>query len=321
MAVRNVAKGLISFAFPQVVRPRRTGGSNSARYCYSVFLRHLKAVHHILRRVPQGVVAEIGPGDSLGVGIAALLAGASQYRAYDIVAFAAREQNLLIFDALLDLFKKRTPIPDEGEFSNLKPVIDDYSFPHALLPKHVLERSLAPERLAALRHEIEQGILNGSKAICYRAPWNGEDDAESSSVDWIFSQAVMGQIDNLVGIYRACGRWLSLGGTMSHQIDFGCLGTADTWDGHRAYSPLMWKIVRGRRAFLINRLPPSRHRELLQENGLAIRGEIITREVPHITSPKLALPFRDWSDDDLSAKSIFQVSEKIVRDRKADVAK
>lgn len=311
MALKHILKGLISFAVPTMVRPRRTGGSDSARYCYSVFMRHLKAVHAITGRVPRGAVAELGPGDSLGVGLAALLAGATKYQAYDIVAFTARERNLAVFDELTELFCARAAVPGNQEFPNLKPGLDDVSFPHELLPDARLSVALDPERLAALRQEIAEGALDGTGAICYRAPWGNDAYSDVCSASWIFSQAVMAQIDDLAGAYRACGIWLCEGGIMSHQIDFGCLGTANSWDGHRAYSTSMWKIVRGRRTFLINRLPPSYHRKLLTQNGFRISGEIVVREEPRIAHGNLALPFRNWQDDDLTAKSVFQVSEKL----------
>jgi hypothetical protein len=71
-----------------------TGGTNSGRYCYSVWLRHLAhAANNGLQTCPR-VVAELGPGDSLGTGIAALLSGAEQYVALDVVPHANVERNL-----------------------------------------------------------------------------------------------------------------------------------------------------------------------------------------------------------------------------------
>ena len=69
---------------------RRTGGTDSARYCYSVWLRHLVLLHasgRMRHRVPR-VVAELGPGDSIGIGIAALLSGAEKYYAFDVVRYS-----------------------------------------------------------------------------------------------------------------------------------------------------------------------------------------------------------------------------------------
>jgi hypothetical protein len=59
----------------------------SARYCYSVFLRHLIMLDRVGAPTDPRVVAEIGPGASIGAGLAALLAGAETYYGFDIKAY------------------------------------------------------------------------------------------------------------------------------------------------------------------------------------------------------------------------------------------
>ena len=92
---------------------RRTGGTDSARYCYSVWLRHLILLHASGRmrdRVPR-VVAELGPGDSIGIGIAALLSGAEKYYAFDVVQYSDLSRVRGIFDELVQMFVDREPVP------------------------------------------------------------------------------------------------------------------------------------------------------------------------------------------------------------------
>ena len=53
-----------------------TAGHTTAAYCYSVWLRHLSIITKAVPNFAPKVVVELGPGDSLGLGCAALLSGA-----------------------------------------------------------------------------------------------------------------------------------------------------------------------------------------------------------------------------------------------------
>ena len=90
-----------------------TGGTDSARYCYSIWLRHLvMAKSNGLNPYPK-IVAELGPGDSLGIGLAALISGCDKYFAFDVVEHANTERNVKIFDELVTLFRDRVKTPDK----------------------------------------------------------------------------------------------------------------------------------------------------------------------------------------------------------------
>ncbi len=80
------------------------GLASSARYCYATWLHHLVcADRQGLNNCPEAV-AEIGPGSSLGVGLAALISGSHKYYALDDVQHATRGTNLKVFDELVRLF-------------------------------------------------------------------------------------------------------------------------------------------------------------------------------------------------------------------------
>ena len=63
-------------------------GTVSARYCYTVWLRHLSIVQGTGLSTTPKVVAELGPGHSIGIGLAALISGAEQYYGLDAVQYA-----------------------------------------------------------------------------------------------------------------------------------------------------------------------------------------------------------------------------------------
>ena len=117
MKIKNLLSGMATY-IPGVnrFRAKGTGGTDSARYCYSVWLRHLvMAYNNGLSTTPQ-IVAELGPGDSIGVGLAALISGVEKYYAFDVVEHATNQRNLTIFDELLALFRKKEDIPGKDEF-------------------------------------------------------------------------------------------------------------------------------------------------------------------------------------------------------------
>ena len=93
-----------------------TGGTDTARYCYSVWLRHLVTLNMYGFRITGARVGELGPGDSIGIGLAALLSGAAQYVGLDIVPFSAKANLERIFDELVQLYSRREPIPDNDDF-------------------------------------------------------------------------------------------------------------------------------------------------------------------------------------------------------------
>lgn len=138
----------------------RNGMGNSSRYCYAAWLWHLvRAVDGGLRRLPK-VVVELGPGASVGVGLAALISGARRYSALDIVEHATPKANRRVFDEVAELFRTRTPIPDPDEFPRLKPPLASYDFPAKLWGDGLLDKMLRPERLQAIR----RGALVNSAA-------------------------------------------------------------------------------------------------------------------------------------------------------------
>lgn len=288
---------------------RTTGGTDSARYCYSVWLRHLMLVHAsgcMPDRVPR-VIAELGPGDSIGIGVAALLSGADKYYALDLVRYSDLARTRAIFDELVRLFRERQPVPGEDEFPALKPAPASYAFPHALLGEQALGRALAPERIAGIRAAIDHAA-DAPSMIVYQAPWNDPAVIRPSSVDLIFSQAALEHVDDLDGVYAAMRRWLAPSGLMSHQIDYRCHRKADTWNGHWTYSDLAWKVVVGRRSYLLNRAPHSRHLALLKENGFEIVGVEPIRSPSVLRRGQLAPKFRDLSEDDLTTSGAYIVA-------------
>jgi hypothetical protein len=307
MHTRRLAMGIATYV-PGVLRlaNARTGGTDSARYCYTTWLHHLcKAGDRGVAPVPDSL-AELGPGDSLGFGLAALLSGTNTYLGFDVVAYADSERNLRVLEELVDLFARREPIPGESEFPRVFP-LDSYAFPHRVLSEERLRASLDPARLEVVR-ALVAGRAGGSSdglTIRYEPTWTDPSSAADRSVQMICSQAVLEHVDDLEMAYGAMRRWLVPGGLMSHQIDFTSHETARAWNGHWTFSDREWRLVRGRRSWLLNRQPIGTHMELLRAHGFRVTEVLRRTAALEFGRDRLAPRFAHLSSEDLETRSAF----------------
>jgi hypothetical protein len=316
MILKPVVRGLLTYV-PAVDKyiAKSTRGTSSARYCYSVWLRHLVMAHErgVLATPAPVTVAELGPGDSLGIGLAALLSGAARYLAFDVVPYADPARNLAVLDELVALFQTRAPIPDATEFPAVKPYLPSYEFPRRVLTDEHLSRALASGRLAAVRSALEHvNETAGEVAIAYRVPWYQTSVIERDSVDMLYSQAVLEHVDDLATTYAAMASWLKPGGFASHEIAFTAHNLMTEWNGHRTISDPVWKLIRGRRPYLLNREPASTHIGHLKRSGLQIVNEVRVQRKSDVARNRLARRFRALSDDDLTTEAMFVQAVKPV---------
>jgi hypothetical protein len=305
MKLKPIIKGALTF-LPGInqLLAKGTGGTSSARYCYSIWLRHLvMAQKNGLNPYPK-VVAELGPGDSIGIGLAALISGCEQYFAFDVVEHANIKRNLAIFEDRVTLFQNKAPIPGDDEWPKVTPRLADYRFPSHILDHHRLANALAPSRIAKIRDSIRDSCKKDSM-ISYKVPWYEDNVLSAESVDMIYSQAVLEHVDDLRNTYRAMFSWLKPTGYISHAIDYKCHGTASEWNGHWLHSDFLWKLIRGRLPYLLNREPHSAHIHLMQTQGFKILcNDSFTLESKYEVN-QLAPRFRSITPQDLVTSEAF----------------
>jgi hypothetical protein len=305
-SLKLVAGGLKSYA-PFLSSFRGTGGTTSSRYCYAVWLRHFTLIRDGGLGAAMESIVELGPGDSIGVGIAALLSGMRRYTALDVVEHADINTNLAVFEELVDLFRRREPIPGDREFPGVHPRLESDGFPFHHLSESRLAEALHPERLARIRACID-GSRPDPGLIRYVCPWYRDSLPEDSSADLIFSQAALHEMDNVEWAYAVMSRLLKPNGIMSHQIEMSF--PASHWNQHWSYSDSFWKLVRGNRPSYFNRLPYSAYLELTRRHGHTIRHTLAVKNGLGLPKSKVSPRFRDLSDGDFSISSAYVLSTK-----------
>ncbi len=296
-----------------LIRSLRTRGSNESRYCYSVWLRHYIFLNSYGNFRPQQM-AELGPGDSIGVSLAALLCGVEKIYAFDVNNTIDVNQNIKIFDDLVQMFNNREEIPSKNEYPYLSPAIENHEFPHDLINDSILEQSLNPSRIAEIREEIMQ--LNSSefngKYIFYKAPWDINNAELYGKIDLIISQAVLEHVLNLENTYKEMYNFLRIGGRMSHQIDFKCHGTSSYWNGHRFYRDKEWSFVNDVEGPAINRTTYLDHLKISENLGFTTKcTKLIKRDdglaYEHF---KDLFPESKITNDEFVTSGMFLISEK-----------
>lgn len=285
------------------------GGTDQAEYCYGVWLKHLTFLwEHGMRSIPDTVL-ELGPGASLGIGLAALISGASRYLAVDVVRRADKATNAVVLRDLVALFQARAPRPT-ASWPDYDAYLDRRHFPGHILDEDRLGRSLAGERLALLAQAVASLEPTSSGPTIVYETWADREPFGEGEVDLVLSHAVLQHATDLDRVYKSCRRWLKPGGWMSHQIDFSAHGITDVWNGHLQYSERLWGLVAGRRAYFLNRERCSTHLALLRANGFEVVSVIRQSRLDGLDRSLLARRWRHISDEDLTCSGALVQARK-----------
>ena len=210
-------------------RRRPTGNAFSSEYSKSIWNFHFDNYQRLLgSKVIPKVVAEFGTGASLGSLIAAIKDDVKFVIGLDLVPYA-------------DNFK---------------------------LNKKILDEIIPPKKHPDLNNKISLEIAQisnpkSTSKIKYLAPWDKNNLVPSEYIDFIFSHSVLEHVDQIEHAYSQMYRILKKGGIMSHKIDHSSHKITNSWNGHYKIKDLFWRIIRGRKPYLLNRLTPSEHKSLL----------------------------------------------------------
>jgi len=274
--------------------------SSTAPYCYAVWMRHLLKFHIQPAAAFPRTVVEIGPGNSLGVGLAALLSGVDRYYALDAVVHMDFSKNNRLLDELLPMFLNKAPVPGQEAFPDLG-ALPSTAFPDHLLPQVSAKESLAEDRMGRIRKDLRPPLSpDANEMLFYLVAGRKELPARiAGSVDWILSQFVMEHVDDLRGAYKKFYDLLKPGGIMTHHIDFRSHWVSYDWNGYWTYGDWTWRLIRGKRPYFINRAPLSEHIACMKKAGFEVLEAEKTSGTSNISRDQLAARYSDLTEEDL----------------------
>jgi hypothetical protein len=246
-----------------VLRKRKkksTHSGSSAEFCYALWLSLLvffkeNGVKPELKRI-----GEIGNGGSFGVGFCAILSGSEEYYALDIEEIFDKDQNLKLLDDIVLLFKKRTAIPNKFNVLNIK--INKYEYPEDLINPLFLQKEIISE----IRNDILNGF-KGSNRIRIIMNWH---ISNSLNLDFVFSRAVMEHVFDPNVVYGGIYSQLNQNAYMFHDIELHSHGITKKIDGHYHIPTFVWRIIFGKRTYMLNRWDLEKHLVFIVEAGFKV---------------------------------------------------
>lgn len=262
------------YAFWQSLGLFKHGPMEDPDYAYRVFRKHFDR-SAFPRRQGGFVVAELGPGDSLGTALVAASLGAARCILVDVGNFA--RSDLEPYIALHEFLRKAgLRPPDISRARSIREVLE------------LCNATYLTQGLASLR------------------------ELDDCSVDFVFSNAVYEHIrrSEVAPMTREIARILTVGGVTSHSIDMkdhlggglANLRFADpVWESS-------WMASSG---FYTNRLRASDFRTVFTEAGLDVD---VLRQSRWTRAPlersRLAPMFQHYSDEDLAVSDMDLVATR-----------
>lgn len=304
-------RGLASYVFPlSIFKKPGSGGTYSSEYCYSVWMRHLYYLRKnglITSPYHLQKVAEIGPGDSLGIGMCSIYTGVKKYYAFDVIKHANFTINSAINNELNQYFQSAMDVPNGASLKEVHPKIDDLSFPNDFLTCDKVHYGKIYNHIKnALKGSNESDI-----SIDYIVHSDNEFDHDDFQFDLIYSQAVMEHIIDIEKAYNNMYKWLRKGGIISHEIDFATHEMTPEWDGHWYINEKIWKIIAHGRKYPMNRLPLSSHIRAIKNAGFSIKFVLPNKETIRSSDRMPSVKNANFSDEDLWTSSAFIQAQKL----------
>ena len=303
---KPLARGLLSHLPVSGWRnPHKTGMTIDPLYSYAVFTRHFGEYCTVTGAAkPPAVLCEVGPGSSLGVGLLALLLGSERYLAFDNEAQADHSRNQRAIVELTHLLRSDTSAPVRDFWSGMFPMPVNENIDQ-IICKLKGDVSCRAVRIAAAIKDNDQDVLT------YTAPWKEADPEHDAAVDWLISHSVLEHVDDLASLYARMARMVKRGGIMTHLVDFWSHGLSPVWNGHWAITDRGWKVMAGKRSYLLNRVPWSVHEQLLRENGFQLLGKNVERRSDGFVPSRMAAGFKAMNDEDARSRMVFFSAEKL----------
>jgi SAM-dependent methyltransferase len=249
------------------IKSFKTGGTNNADYCISVFFKHAFLNNNDSLSMIDKDICEVGPGDSIGVGICALIFGAKSYTAFDSYKFMDNALNIDVFNKITQSLLQRNFQKSVELIKSINPkilTINDNLIIRLLSNSEINNEA----RINYIKWSIEN--INQVDSCLHYFVGDWDQLPTSKYFDVIICQSVFEYFQNMSVSLKALKNFLKPNGIISTQIDYRGLQFSDEWYSHWGYPDYIWNLIKGKRPMVVNRLRHSQYLDIFSDHKLKI---------------------------------------------------
>lgn len=251
--IKSIGKGAITFIpgsnyFLAKKKKKSRHSGSDALFSYSLWLSNMVYLSEHRIKPDYTRLVEIGNGGALGIAFCAILTGTSKYFSFEHNQNINYKEQIELLESISLLFDKSEPI-HHYERVNIR--ISDHSYPE----NKVLPKTQRKRLVKQLKQDLHNKLI-GSDLIFLVQNWEIQNPL---NITFAFSRAVMEHVNDPNYIYHKVFSHLLAGAFMLHDIEFHSHGITTKINDHFKIQLPIWKIIRGKRAFYLNRFKPVDH--------------------------------------------------------------
>ena len=262
----SLLKGIFSLMpFSSKYFNSKSGKTVEVQYYIQVFLSHQKFFKIFIKQIDSFL--EIGPGEVPGLAMIAYAMGVKRVFSIDRCRFALDNETRKIASKMCQFFSENEEFEEKFISNNVQPKIQN----------KLLKENYKKLREIIIIKKLKE--IANSKEPLKLLNYSYDGLKTNIKFDLIISQACLEHVDDVFQLVKFMRNKLYKTGIMSHSIDLSSHNILDGIDQHFHVNNFLWRLIRGKRKYFINRLNFKDYRVIFNRLNLKVKYQIANKKI------------------------------------------